>query len=507
MAESTPTGDPNTIQSQPRLQPWRELTFFAVVAMELSWISLWFRLLIKPRQEIGYWQAFLVFGGILIAVYYADRGMSRQNFHIGARRGILAAIILVSMIVALSAFLNPREWLDLRGFISRSFQSFDDVAELLPAEFLVMGMVLLMGWRGLAMVGRQLEPSAIMGGFRTGIIMLFFYGMIVQFKEASPGWAFYLFLFWGLMGMSAARIAMQSRLRGGKSIPFDRRWLVGLTLVILSVVGLSYLVVSWLRARGLDLIFALYAWVMTVLIWLVSPFLYLVAELVKRLSEWMQFGTLIESLLELFKRVQSFFSELVATLQRWFSFLERLFRWDIQLPQFPKVVILWGTIIFFLVLILITLKRHVWKNESSEQENLSDLDQPDLITLLRAALRRTLDRLLEQINNTLGMRQARRMLAAARIRRIYARLLKLSARLDVPRPAARTPLEFLSNLVELFPGQSLELNTITQAYVRVRYGELPETVEAVDSVELAWKRIFTEGEGRLSAKRKRLRRE
>ena len=470
------------------------MAFLAMISMELSWVSLWFRLFMKPRQEIGYWHVFLVLGGILLAAFYTDEMLSRRNAHLWTRRAILAGMILLLMLVALVAFSRPAEWFDFNDMAERTIESFRNIEILIPAEFLIMAIALLMTGRGLSLVGRQLEPSTIQGGFRTGIFMLFFYGLIVHFEEVLPGTAFFVFLFSGLMAMGAGRIAMQSRQRGGKSIPFDRRWLLGLGLVCSFMVGLSYLVISWLKGRGLEQLYAIYTWIIAALVWLVSPLLYLVAELMSWLGERLEYSLLLSNLLELFQRLRSTFFDFMDMIQRWFAFLEGLIHWEIPPLKIPKAWALWGTILFLVIIVLLTLRRHVLKRDSGEEEDLSNLDQPDLITLLRAALRKTLEQLLRQMEDVLQVRQARRLLAAARIRRIYARLMKLSARLGTSRPVARTPLEFLPDLQTLFPELPIELDAITQAYLRVRYGELPETIEEVQRVEHAWAQSSNAGE-------------
>jgi hypothetical protein len=68
-------------------------------------------------------------------------------------------------------------------------------------------------------------------------------------------------------------------------------------------------------------------------------------------------------------------------------------------------------------------------------------------------------------------------------------LLDLCAELERPRPKTKTPLEFIPVAFKLFSSLLAELETITQAYIRVRYGELPETEEEVENVEQAWRRI------------------
>jgi hypothetical protein len=73
-------------------------------------------------------------------------------------------------------------------------------------------------------------------------------------------------------------------------------------------------------------------------------------------------------------------------------------------------------------------------------------------------------------------------------------LLELSEDLYHPRPAAQTPLEYLTTLKKLFPNSKSDLTIITQAYLRVRYAELPETSWEIREVERAWHKVHQEGE-------------
>ena len=51
----------------------------------------------------------------------------------------------------------------------------------------------------------------------------------------------------------------------------------------------------------------------------------------------------------------------------------------------------------------------------------------------------------------------------------------------------------MENLERIFPASQAELATITHAYLRVRYGELPETRGQVDEVESAWELVRKRG--------------
>jgi hypothetical protein len=66
-----------------------------------------------------------------------------------------------------------------------------------------------------------------------------------------------------------------------------------------------------------------------------------------------------------------------------------------------------------------------------------------------------------------------------------------------PRPTATTPLEFLPELSRIFPESAADLQDITRAYLKVRYGEVPETQAEVDDIETAWKRVEVQAQAML----------
>jgi hypothetical protein len=165
--------------------------------------------------------------------------------------------------------------------------------------------------------------------------------------------------------------------------------------------------------------------------------------------------------------------------------------WAADLGQIIKVsLIVIGTLVL-LALIYAGLRqwrsfgRLVIRNESESLISLSDLPG-----LLQKAIR---DRVQAVVQGFQKLRPDERRYAAARIRRIYAELMVLSQRLDMARPRASTPLEFLPNLVVLFESEDEALELITRAYLKIRYGELPETRHQVDEVELAWQRVEARG--------------
>ena len=67
--------------------------------------------------------------------------------------------------------------------------------------------------------------------------------------------------------------------------------------------------------------------------------------------------------------------------------------------------------------------------------------------------------------------------------------MRLAASRGYPRPAARTPYEHLAALRQAFPGCESDVFRLTEAYVAVHYGELPERAEALLEIRAAFERI------------------
>jgi hypothetical protein len=158
------------------------------------------------------------------------------------------------------------------------------------------------------------------------------------------------------------------------------------------------------------------------------------------------------------------------------------------LPATVVTIIFWGLIFLIIFSLLMRARRGgFWSRSIPDNSQESLLKPGEARQLLRKALRDTADGLANRL------RPARSMLAAARIRRIYAQLMDLSAELNNPRPAGQTPLEFLPELGELFTDLNPDLVVITNAYIKVRYGKYPEEREEVEAVEASWRRVEAEG--------------
>ncbi|MCK5347493.1 MAG: hypothetical protein KAR20_28985, partial [Candidatus Heimdallarchaeota archaeon] len=171
------------------------------------------------------------------------------------------------------------------------------------------------------------------------------------------------------------------------------------------------------------------------------------------LDQWIHFDRIFQSLAELFGRLQSIFQDFLKVLEGLrgaldFSFVQDFF----EFLEANKAIILWSVILLVVFLVLRSLVRY-FLNESTEveEEYQAISGQEDLLGLLRAALRKGIRKMTTGLEQVFNLDTARKFLMAARIRRIYARLLDLSAKLGHPRPLSSTPLEFLPSLEKILP--------------------------------------------------------
>lgn len=88
-----------------------------------------------------------------------------------------------------------------------------------------------------------------------------------------------------------------------------------------------------------------------------------------------------------------------------------------------------------------------------------------------------------------GLGLLRNWRAAASIRRVYQEMCASAEASGYPRGESETPYEYLTSLGMVWPQNSEESALITTAYVRVRYGEYPETKEELDLIMDAWDRL------------------
>lgn len=482
----------------PHWRPWREVTILALIVMELCWIVPWFRSFTPVTHAVSSARAFLILGSMLLSVHLLARWTNYAYLRMDYRRAALVVMFFVSFIVGLRTLLYGHESVSLGELINRPLRAFTDWSGVIPTEFLILLFVFLVCRRGISLAQASIGPLLVKRNFQLGIIMFVAFVFLNTLATGeTPGFLLYLFTFAGLIAMAASRIHVLSKLRGGGQSPFDRRWFLGIFLSTLVVVALAAWIAGFASFRLVflerifGLLFQVFAFLITILI---TPIIYLLFLLVSRFQFPSDVALRLLSALEQLRTTLMQIAERLAFRLNFLGWLAHL-----------KPLLLWSVAIVLVLLVMASLTRWWIKEQAKDaDERQSLLDGGNLLRLLGRSLRNGLLQIGQGLAELTRLRYGQRLLAAARIRRIYAELMDLSEALNAPRAEAQTPLEFLPILIGLFPGLEMELNTITQAYLRVRYGELPETREEVVEVETAWNHVSALGKERLSSKQEKI---
>jgi len=467
---------------------WQWFTVLALLVMDLSWITPAYTLL-AGKSLGGYpGRVFIVLGVIYLVTSLVANGRHFFDINIGIIQTMLLAILSIGLIWATNELLYFTERLRYVEIIGRYLSSFTSFPVPLKPELLLTITVFYLWRRSLVIARHPVGIRSIRQAFKLGIIALVAIGTITaSLGRSLPTLEAVLFLFSGLMAMGAARLSSLSRLRGGRGIPFEREWVVGLILLTIGFLviagGLGLLAAGPISVWVGGLLSVVWRFVLPLLKIILWPIIYFfrivlgwILGLIETPQEEVVDPTAIDGL-------EEGMSGLVTEIQA--------VGFGPQMASFIATIVTVIGVVFLIWIVLYTVRK--FKSESLARIPEEDERVPlsgSISDYLRALLQGRAKRAIEGISR---LNPAARFFAAARIRRIYASLLRLSASFGEPRSPSETPLEFMDNLERIFPASQVELATITHAYLRVRYGELPETSGQVEEVEAAWELVRKRG--------------
>lgn len=467
---------------------WFEGALFARVLMHTIWITVWYQSLMEHRAgwlETG----LLVFLALLGSTMLVRLFELREQWRPGLREGVFAVWIAFIFMASLKWLVWPEMNIGLFETIGIIFEKIGST----PFDFGLIWDLLLMAvliWQGVVLAHSRGSLPDTIRGFKVGVVLLLIHGLVYETEiNLFNSLPLLFFLMLGLIATSVNRMADLIPLRGGRLPTSTGLWwaaIVGTALVLialsLTVVGVLETVIRvgvfilvglgilpiLLSVIGLALLFGL------IISLIVPQFTLPVGDFVDSLDDAVTMAFYQERLMKNMEKAGRH------------SFGEYL------LPAFGILAVVTVIVMIFIALRpqIRWYRRAVWDDQVS-----SILDR------FRPRLRR--ERM--QGGGRRGWTGADRLLAAARIRRIYAGLLDLCAKVGSPRPPAYTPLEFLPILSQTFPDQTSGARLITGAYLKVRYGGFPESADEVAQVEAAWKAIRDEGRVMILAKKREMR--
>jgi hypothetical protein len=443
-----------------------------LVIAVMSWTRLW------PVTAVAVWM-FLV----MLIPFNLNRLLTLYQVPVNRQRPIILSALLVTVIISVRGLLYESRGLFDFGWLSELVRHFVEPANpLWGSDLGLFFLVLFLWWRGLSLARRSPNIDEMGLRLRAGSLLIAPVVVGVAAVGRTPVLGFVVIYFVAaLVAVSLTRAEEISLERTGRSYPLRARWLgmIGLTSVTLVVV--AALVAVALSGRGLEQVVGWLApfWIglrffagtlVSIVSYLAFYLLTPVFWVMGRIAGWLRTLNVIPQVLEPDEPPL----EIVDPL----ALLQQMARQDVGLDLWVNRVL---TVLFvglILYVIYLTVSRFLHVRHitmvSEEREGAGEAERAGA-------------GLGERLRKRLGFWQQRR--AAASVRRIYREMSALAGAYGYGRATAQTPYEYVGTLAELWPDGRDECNLITQAYVRVRYGELPETEEELVALRRAWERL------------------
>jgi hypothetical protein len=448
------------------LQLWSEAAVLAMIAMELTWITAWYVLTARPQSGLG--TTILILALALCGSYGSGRAMNALHWRLGLRRILFLVWLIFYGFFSLKVLLYPHTSLSLSGLISQPVNAILS-GQLGAKEFWHVLVICLLGLRGVSLATAAVEQHKVLASLQFGLLMFLFYGLSLSiFDPVGTAVLFFIFLAFGMTSLSAAGVASISDLRGGHLPRLNWGWTIGILACAILAAGMAVLG-GWLLSGK-----EIFAFLGQIVVWILTIVVALIALVISPVVFF-----LIWMITQLSQRMSGLFDKKVLD-----AFLQSLnaIRGAGQ-DQIQKVIeikaasnIIMGSIVAAVIIItLVIIRRQARKRHLvAEEDRFATGSNRQAYTPGKMRKDRS------------GWLNPKRLLAAAQVRRIYAQLMDLCEKLGHARPAALTPLEFLPTLRQVFPEGETQVTLITNAYLRVRYGELPETDAEVKDIRQAW---------------------
>ncbi len=465
---------------------WSELATVALFLSEITWAAVIFCTLFNlplAYLQIGTWFALLGF-----TTYFG----ARITAHFTVKRWAMPVFSAVWLLITLTVFLKfviyAGSPLNLGGMILDPFVNLSKQPVLQSQLWQLLFLVVLLR-RAFTLAGSNVNAWRAVRSFQVGMLVFLFFGFTTTWEHFGLNLSvFLIYLLCALTAMTTSRLATLTGQLNYRLPVFTKSWFGWIFALTLALILLGSLI-GWLMGVALleftdVLLRILYAIGATILVILFSPLIALIGLALPWLDKW--FSSLnLENLglqqLEFLQQLNQIDPEKAAAFNN-------------SVNQVITIALI-AALVITTVIAIIAVRRRALKNAAAGRDDLVD-----------KAAERKLARAPGFQPGFLRSRleQARRWLAAARIRRVYQQLMSYCAKLDNPRLPAFTPLEFLPELSKLFPGHVTEVTMLTDVYQRVRYGEVPESLEELQTILAAWNAVKADAEVRVKDRRNRL---
>ena len=473
---------------------WRKETLYAtLVAAEMCWFTPWAlvitqRALVLSSVEVAVATSYgtaLTLGILVLAVVYFNRIMDRLQLDLLYQRVILIVAVVITTPLIIHSLLYPSYgWLDL-GWLGKTGEALLSFYSLPPAVG-ISAIVLFLWWRGISIGQRNLTFQGAAFSFRLGVLLLIFSTPLLFILNYDSTVLILPFFFFSLMAVALARVEEVNQAKGGVGAPFNFTWLAILLGSVVIVLATAWLISQMYSFEGFSQVLRWLQPVFDPLLRVVEYVLILLIRLLEPLLRWF------------FRIFQGAFESLAQSVES----LENL--GPLPLPDLPtteptqpprllmdisRYVCLSLLGVGALMALALTLRRRRDRRRRGDEIRESLWSSAAFADGMLNSLRDGWDRFKDVAGLVGRFGPGMRLYAAVSIRKIYANMARLAEKQGFPRQPAQTPYEYLPVLGLAFPDCQAEAVAITEAYVKVHYGEAPESIRDLQHIRECWQQI------------------
>lgn len=445
-----------------------------VVLVVLGWARYW------PPGEVTLWLLLTMLLPLNLV-----RLMTLLHFRVARQRRVLAVSLLLLVLLSWRQLLyTPSGLLDL-AWLRQFAASLAESNSLIWARDLSVFLVILfVWWRGIRLAGRT--PELNNAGLRLRLGGLIFAPLIVWFSSSflRSSVVPFILLFFLAASIAVALVRAETieQEERGTAATLNARWFTVVASAAAGIVLVAGVAAAFLSGNSL---YAVLAWLsplwhalqfggtvlFAVLFELVYPVFEALALIVAALA---RFLTLVLGPVAATLRDANLLSDVEATVLPTPAATSEAVSSDFTGKVVTTVVML-GLIVLVGLALGRVYQRATFAARQSARSRAGESAEDDAPGLGRRVLER------------LGLLGQWR--TAASIRRIYRLMCRAAAAAGYPRLEVETPFEYLPTVSRVWPDYHTEVRLITEAFVRARYGEVPETREELDMIRAAWRRL------------------
>ena len=452
----------------------------------MQWARFW------PPASVFLWIGCLMLFAFNYSRLLVNLGLTEDQMPPWTAVALLTTIYLSirALVYTPSAFIDP-------SWLRALFQDLTTSGGIRwPQAISILFLILIAWMRGLRLATRQIDINMI--GLRLRLGGLILSPLIIWFGHDRLIWDvspyLLLFLLAGLTAVSLTRAEEIEKSHSGHSAALNPRWLSMILMAAIGIVVIATLIAALLSGDSLS---AIIGWLAPVVI--AFQFLIMIAGLTALdvfLPLWLIIELLSTAIINFLVNTFGIFgilSKIAAKLDRLNTQSEEVItgpapdldpspfgRFSIDLTYFQQYSNLLGLLLIIAFILIVALTVSMSRRTITFDDRDSDRVSDDLVNKKKEGL---LDRILSQFG---GWRDWR---TAVSIRRIYRQMCRAAEANGFPRLLTETPYEYLKTLAQTWPNHQKETQIITRAYVKIRYGELPESKEELQAIIQAWETL------------------